>query len=195
MMKLDLKKLFDNNKFVVVLSLLIAVIAFFVVKISTVPVDSRVLTDVPVKIDLTGTAAEKADLSIIGDVEKHKVEVKVTGNRSIVGGIEEADIVVSAKTAEVTKAGSYQLELEVVDGPKDVTYDISPRMLTVNFDTIISKEITVTAETGKLTVADGFIQEIPFAQPETVTVQGPKTDVEKIAKCSTHQFILITFEG
>ena len=60
-MKWNLKKLFDNNKFIMVLSLLIAVVAFFAVKISMVPIDSRTLTDVPVTVDLTGTAAEAAD--------------------------------------------------------------------------------------------------------------------------------------
>ncbi len=182
-MKWNLKKLFDNNKFIMVLSLLIAVVAFFAVKISMVPIDSRTLTDVSVAVDLTGTAAEAADLSIIGDVTKFQADVTVTGERSIVGGIDAADITLSAKTAAVTKAGIYQLELEVTNGPQDVTYDISPKTLTVTFDTIVTKEIVITAETEKLTVADGFIQEIPFAQPEKVTVQGPKADLEKITKC------------
>ncbi len=181
-MKINFKKLFDNNKFIVILSVLIAVVAFFVVKITMVPVDSRTLSDVPVTIDLAGTAAEKADLSVIGDTD-FKVDVTVTGTRSIVGGLKAADIQIEANTAVVTKAGTYQLELEVVNGAADLTYEISPRALTVNFDTIISKEIEVTAETGNLTVPEGFILEIPFAQPETVTVQGPKTDVEKIVKC------------
>lgn len=181
-MKINFKKLFDNNKFIVVLSVLIAVVAFFMVKITMVPVDSRTLTDVPVTIDLTGTAAEKADLSVIGEKE-YKVDVKVTGARSIVGGLKTADILVDAATAVVTKAGVYQLELEVVNAASDLTYEISPKTLTVHFDTIVSKEIEVTAETGSLSVPEGYILEIPFAQPETIMMQGPKTDVEKIAKC------------
>lgn len=35
-MKINFKKLFDNNKFIVILSVLIAVVAFFVVKITMV---------------------------------------------------------------------------------------------------------------------------------------------------------------
>ncbi len=182
-MKVNFKKLFDNNRFVIFLSVLIAVIAYFVAKISMVPVDSLTLTDIPITIDLTGTAAEQADLSIIGDTA-YTVDVKVTGTRSVIGGIKGEDIEVAAKTSVVTKAGNYQLELEVTNGPKDVTYELSPRTLAVSFDTIISKEIEVTAETGKLTIAEGFIQEIPFTQPDTITVQGPRSDVEKIAKCT-----------
>lgn len=182
-MDVNLKKLFDNNKFVIILSVLIAVVVFFIVKISMVPVGSRTLAGIPVEIDLKGTAAEKAGLNIIGDLAEYQVEVKVTGNRSTVGGIDAEDVVVGAKTAEVTQAGSYQLELAVTKGPEDLIYEISPRTLTVNFDTIVSKEIMVTAETGKLEVAEGFIQEIPFAQPEKVMVRGPKTDLEKFTKC------------
>lgn len=165
-MKINFKKLFDNNKFIVILSVLIAVVAFFVVKITMVPVGSRTLSDVPVTIDLAGTAAEKADLSVIGDTD-FKVDVTVTGTRSIVGGLKVADIQIEANTAVVTKAGTYQLELEVVNGAADLTYEISPGALTVNFDTIISKEIEVTAETGNLTVPEGFIlrSHLPSRKP------------------------------
>ena len=176
------KKIFENNKFVVLLSIVIAIIAFFVIKITEFPETTTVVKNVPVTIDLTGTAAERADLSIIGDTE-YAVDVTLKGQRYLIGNLTAEDIQIRAKTAVVTEADTYALELEIVNPMEAVIYELTPQTVTVTFDTIVSREIAVTAETGDLTVPEGFIQETPFTQPDKVTIKGPKADVERIVTC------------
>ena len=187
--KINFQKLFDNNKFVIVLSVLIAVVAMFVVKMTIDNTSTMNIEDVPVEIDLTDTAAEKAELSIIGD-QNLTATLNVTGKRYDVGGLKASDITddlrVVIKPTSVTKAGEYQLELTVERKHSTLPYtvnSISPSKVTLRFDNVVTQEFPVTVETGTLETAEGFIQEPAFAQPATVTVKGPKSDVDQIAKC------------
>lgn len=187
--KINLQKLFDNNKFVIALSVVIAVIALFLVKLTIDNISTVSVKNVPISIDMKGTAAENAELSVVGDYEK-TVTLTVTGKRSDIGGLSAEDVgkalQVVARPSSVTKAGEYTLELKVEPKADQLKYEInsiSPDKVTLRFDTIITKEFPISIETGKLETESGFIQEEPFAQPETISVSGPKADVDKIAKC------------
>ena len=187
--KINFQKLFDNNKFVIALSVIIAIGAMFVVKMTIDNTSTMNIEDVPVEIDLTDTAAEKAELSIIGD-QNLPATLNVTGKRYDVGGLKAADLTddlrIVIKPTAVTKAGEYQLELTVERKQNTLPYtvnSISPSKITLRFDNVVTREFPITVETGTLETAEGFIQEPAFAQPDTVTVKGPKGDVDQIAKC------------
>ncbi len=187
--KINFQKLFDNNKFVIALSVIIAIGAMFVVKMTIDNTSTMNIEDVPVEIDLTDTAAEKAELSIIGD-QNLTATLNVTGKRYDVGGLKAADLTddlrIVIKPTAVTKAGEYQLELTVERKQNTLPYtvnSISPSKITLRFDNVVTREFPITVETGTLETAEGFIQEPAFAQPDTVTVKGPKGDVDQIAKC------------
>lgn len=189
MPKFNFQKLFDNNKFVIALSVLIAIGAMFVVKLTIDNTSTMNIKDVPVEIDLADTAAEKAELSVIGDQEL-TATLNVTGKRYDVGGLKAADLAedlrIVIKPTAVTKAGEYQLELTVERKQNALPYtinSISPSKVTLRFDNVVTRELPITVETGTLETAEGFIQEPAFAQPDTITVKGPKGDVDQIARC------------
>lgn len=184
--KLNFKKLFDNNKFVIVLSILIAIIAMFIVKLTVDPIGRRVIENVPITVQMDGTAANEAGLTSI-PVEDMKVNVSVKGQRLIVSNLTADKISVIARPGnDVKTAGEYTLELTALNNDPNITYEItslSKSKIKVRFDTFIEKEISVTAKTGKVEAADGFIIETPYTEPDTVKVTGPKTDVDRIAAC------------
>lgn len=183
--KINFQKIFDNNKFIIVLSVIIAVIALFVVKVTIDDETGKWIYKVPVKIEMSGTAAEKAGLSVIGE-QSQTVNVYVQGKRYIIGNLDVDDLVAIATPTDVTKAGEYELEVTALNKNTNLSFQIdtpSPSKITVRFDTMTTQEFPVSVELGSVAAAEGFIQDTAFAQPESIRVTGPVGDLAKIAKC------------
>ena len=105
-------KLFDNNLFVKVLSVVIAVISWFLVAVF-VSEDARVtIYNVPVTIDMENSSAQLLGLEPVEGNEQ-TVNVTVQGKRYQVGALTADSFEVVALPSAVTSAGTYELEVTV----------------------------------------------------------------------------------
>ena len=77
-------------------SVAIAIVLWFVISIAIYPTTPRTLHHVPLKVEIAGTSAEENGLSVI-DYDIKDVTVQIEGKRSKVGNIEADNL-----TAEVT---------------------------------------------------------------------------------------------
>jgi len=77
---------FKNNLSLAICSVVIAIIAWLVISMTIYPSIPKTILDVPLDIDISGTAAAENGLSLIScDVES--VDVKILGNRTEVGNL------------------------------------------------------------------------------------------------------------
>ncbi len=183
-MKLNLNKLLENNRFLLILSLLIATISWFVLSVTVYPEVTTHIMDVPIEINLENTAAAEQGLSVVAGANQ-TTNVRISGKRQEIGLITKDDIRAVAYVADVTKAGEYELEVRFSKNNTAIPFEILTKSVKIKatFDRIVTRTLEVTAVTDKLRAADGYLMEKPIATPESVTVTGPEREIEKIDRC------------
>lgn len=183
MKKFDLDEIFSNKKFTIIISVVTAVIAWFI----TVMVNdsSGVVTiyNVPIICDTKNTQAEQLSLEIV-DIEPKTVAVTVRGPKYKIGLISSKDIVVSPTSMiNVTSEGTYEINLvaNLKQPQRDVYIDeIEPQFASFSFDSISTKTVTLVAETPNIKVDPGYVGDQAVCQPEKLFVSGPKQSIDKL---------------
>lgn len=181
---LSLKELLENNKFVFVFSLIIAIGLWFWVNIEKSPVVKTVITSVPVQIETENSIPSQLGLQIFGNKE-YTVDVTVTGKKFIVSTIKDEDIRVIAQTNYVDSAGNKTLTLRATNNSgKDFEISsLSSNTISVYFDTLKESDFAIdpyVESTLDKKVIDDCIMGAPILSRSTVTVSGPTTEVNKI---------------
>lgn len=180
-------RMFDNNQFNLVFSILIAVLAWLIVSLYVKPDTSGTVYDIPVKLDYNASAYQSMGLDIVSDGETPTVSVRVTGPRSVVGGLRADDITVYPKLTNVTEAGQYDLDLVAIknDTSADFTIEagsLRPSKVSVRFATLKQKKFVVETDTSAVKPADGYILSKAYSSPGEVTLTGPEEEIQSVGK-------------
>ena len=181
----NLSKLMDNNKFLKVLSCIIAVLAWFVVTTTVDPNQTAVIRDVPLTIDLTGTPAAAQQLSVIEGGDQ-TISIRVEGKRYRIATLTADDFVVTPVLTDIAVAGDYTVQLSVQKkdvNDADFTIVSYPETVELSFDRVNSKEFDVEAVADGITGADGYLKESPSATPKKITITGAQAEIDQIARC------------
>ena len=139
------RKLFDNKKFLVAFSVVIAVVFWLVIEIAENPSRDITLSEVPV------TLIEKQDdnnnkLVPVGEYSD-TVTVMVSGPGYIVGTVSKDDVTVSVKSyKDVEKPDKYVLLLEATVDKSGCTAVPSPNFIEVAYDYILEADIPVEVD-------------------------------------------------
>lgn len=182
----NLSRLFENNQFNVVISIVVAVVAWLLVSLYVNTEDTRYIQNVPVNLEYSASAYQALDLSIV-DAGDYTATVKVKGPRSVINGLQAADLLVYPQMSGVTDAGRYDLNLVAtkVDVSKDyeiVAGSVSPKTVSVRFDHVITKKFVVEVDTTGVQTAEGYILDKAFATPGELTLSGPESEVNNVSR-------------
>ncbi len=181
--KRNIGNLLDNKKFVIILSLIIAIITWTVIAVTVNPDQSVTIENIPVTISLDKSAAKEQGLDVIwGD--DATVSVLVRGRRYKVGALTTANFQAVADVSNVTSAGEYDLNVSVTKVSDDPDYEIvSNQSLTIRarFDHVVSQEFPLYAQANGISAQDGFILDNVYATTDSVTLTGPQSDIERVA--------------
>ena len=189
------RKLFDNKKFLVAFSVVLAIVFWLVIEITENPSRDITLSDVPV------TLIEKQDdnnnkLVPVGNYND-KVTVIISGPGYIVGTISKDDVTVSVKSyKEVERPDKYTLVLEATVNKNGCTAVPSPNFIEVTYDYILEADIPVEIDVSELDAQlmgnaanrDLHIErsvlknESDGAELPTLKISGPSDVVLKVAK-------------
>ncbi|MGI5892963.1 MAG: YbbR-like domain-containing protein [Candidatus Merdivicinus sp.] len=183
--KISFQSLFDNDYFVKIFALLAGVIAWFAVMISQMTDTNWTIYNVPVQINYEGSIPQSLGLQRIGDTEI-MISVNVTGKNSKVQRLTPDDFNASISLNSVNKAQSYTLPIDVTKKNNDPDYQItgySETTATLVFDKIVSKQLTVQINAPKLSAADDYIMQQPYADVENIVITGPQNEIDKIDRC------------
>lgn len=185
---LKLRGLFSNTKFLIVFSIICAVIFWIIVTTQFSPITDITIKDVPVT--LNNSALNQYGLQGFG-ADNFKVDITVEGKRYVVGVLSADDFNVTADTTYVDTAGKYTLQIKAVPKDDNSDYsvvDISNTYIEVYFDKLV-KNVEVPVEPRiinspqKLT-EDGleFNSDDIILTQTSVMISGAKTEVDKIKK-------------
>ncbi len=191
--KLSLSGLLHNDKLMMALSAILAIVIWAVVVYGPSNSEERVITGVPVSITLNDYASQTLNLRIVKGAEA-TATVKVEGLRSVVGALTPQDITVTADTGNVISEGTYTLPLRAVSSGdysivSVVGTDGNNDTVTVTCDSWREVAFPVTVEMSGLQVTD--TEKFQFGTPSVsgdtiaegkITVSGPRTDMNRIDK-------------
>lgn len=183
-----LSNLFNNNRFLMVLSFVLAVIIWFVVSIVYSPQADRTLSQIPVEVSFSDAEAGYKAYSKTELV----AQVNVSGKKYVVEQLSADSIVVSATVESVSTSGMYTLELQAKKKSSSGDYtivSISPPAINVMIDVEKETEFEVGIDCAGASVAqlktenESLLLEPSFVDEKNmvVTAVGPETEVGKIA--------------
>lgn len=177
------KKIFDNNTFVMALSLIVSVLIWVVVAYNIDTSIPTTIRNVPVIVNTGDGNLQRLGLSPVSDVDEFTVDIEVVGPRATVGNIKLSEIQVEAKLNNVTGPGEYELSLEVIDvrNRQFEIKSVSPETLQLRFDRMTTKTFDIDLRTSGVHILDGYIMEEEYLYPTTVEVTGPATEMEQLS--------------
>jgi YbbR domain-containing protein len=125
-------------------------------------------------------ALEDQGLEIIDD-RTYYVNIEVRGTNQNLNNISRDDIIATIDLSEITEPGDYNLEVVVSGIPNNVIInDTEPGYITLTVDEIVNTDESVVINTTG-SVADGYTVMSADAEVETVSLEGPKNQVDQVA--------------
>ncbi len=187
--KKSIKGLLNNNNFLILISLIAAIIFWLVLTVNESD-SQNTISGIDVSIPIENTVVGDMGLDVIGNKEDYKASVTVKGPAYVVGALTPDDIAVTASISNVTTAGNYQLELRATKQAGNVNNEfeiasISPSNIVVSFDFIDTKVFTVNAQAIGASAVEGLVAEnavVSDSNSAALTFKGSRSNIEKIAK-------------
>lgn len=181
---INLKKLFDNDQFVRILSLVVAVF-LWMFTVNAVDSDSTLTVhNVPVEVNVEESALGSMGLDTINGRD-YKANVTIRGERNVIGGVEPEDIQVYAVLSNLSGPGNYDIRLEARDrnGMGFTIKSVEPNTVKMQFDRLVTKKLPVQVELTGVSIPDGYLLESESVNPREVTVTGPEADMLRVYRC------------
>lgn len=184
----NIKKSLRKNLALAIYSVIIAILAWFFISMTVYPSIPKTINNIPVELDISGTAAYENGLSLIScDIES--VDVQIRGNRAQIGNLTEANLKARLMADNVSTTGTKKLSFEIVSDDPNIEFEvksITPDTATVVFDKYETRDIPVVPEIPNITFAEGkTIDTEGYAcDPETISITGPSAQLAKIAECA-----------
>lgn len=176
--------LMNNNKFVLLISVIIAFFVWVSVAMYKTPEESYTIYNVPITIDTENSIVSQKGYVNFWQSDT-AIDVTVTGPRYLITSLTADDINVSANLNTVDSAGVFDLSLKV--SLKEDSQDISiseqsKTSVEVYFDVQCEKQfdIVIDADAIPERIAQGYEFNSAELTVSTVMLKGPETEINKI---------------
>ncbi len=178
-----LSALIMNNKFIAVLSVIISIGLWMWIAIDKSPIETTVIKDVPITIDLENSVPSQLGLEIFGTKE-FKVDITVSGKKFVLQTLDPSKFSVNAQTNYVDSAGKKSLPVRATTSADCDIVGLSSDYIDVFFDSLSKREFTVepvvNTELESLVSEDLMLGTYVLSQ-NTVTVSGPSSEVNSVS--------------
>lgn len=182
--KRKLSDLFYNNRFLLIFSVVAAIVIWVVVAVEFSPETKVTIKNVPIKV--TSTGAKGSTLEPFG-ADNLTVDVTIVGKRYIV----EDDAIINdieaiANSGYINSAGIQKLTVDVGSVSTRPQYEIVSYTVSeveVLFDYYVENQVPVLPEisvSGDVS-AEGYFADEFVPIPGNVTVYGPKSEVDYVS--------------
>ena len=171
-------RILSNNLSLLVLSLLLSFIIWFVINANSQTESNVTISNIPITVDLSADAVD--DGLVVFGLDDVSASVEVTGNRITVGSLTASDIEIDALQANsIIAPGSYTLELTAKKVGVKTNYNfasnVTPSAVTFFVDRYKEKTFDISDDLV-YKVEEGYYANSSFSETK-VTVSGPETEV------------------
>lgn len=175
------QRIFKNNYVLLVISLIISLSIWIYMSMNSTNDTNVTISNIPIQTELS-ESAKNLGLQVF-TAEKTTASVTVSGNRTILGQVSEADLMVTTSSSSVSTTGNYTLPVSVTKTNPSSDFQIvsnTPSQINVVVDYF--KENTFNVEDGIVySLKDGYYGTSSM-QYDNITISGPQTEVMRIKK-------------
>lgn len=182
-----MKKIINSNYFYAFLALCCSLWLFFYV--STPGVGSTRNSNQSNTSTVTKKATLTVPLQLQADVDKYyitgypeNVKVTIEGPAALVTATKNTQNFNLYLNLKDLSVGQHRVQIRESGLNSELTCNISPKYVTVNIQRRETKKFAVDAEYNKESLANGYETGKTEVSPDTVTVTGAASEIEKIAK-------------
>ena len=177
-------RIMGRKTFLMVLSLVIAILLWFVVAVFLDPIMALTVADIPVSFGTEVGTNSQTGIDVVTVESETMVSITVSGPRYKVSRLTKDDFDAVAQTSAVTAPGEYTLNLNVTLKNADAEIEIvaHKRTVTAKFDRFKTAEFTPEVSAPKISAAEGYVLGKAFSTPDKISLRGPEADILKIAK-------------
>jgi len=181
-----LAKKAQANLSLAIYSVLIAILAWFVISMTYYPSVPKTIKNVELSLDISGSSAAENGLSII-DCNVTHVNVRIKGSRTQVGNIDANSLSAYLDAENVRTTGTKTLNIKVKseNGDSIELMSVYPETATVEIDKVETREFHVVPDFPNIKFADGkaLYEAECVCEPDTINITGPSARLDKIAVC------------
>jgi len=182
--RIDFKTLFNDNRFLKIVSTLAAIALWLSVSLGEDNSVTVIIDKVPVDTTAISQSIESVGMEIVGGAEQ-TVSVRVEGRREVVGNLTAKDIRVTPQIGEsITGAGTYSLRLNATKSNNLDSYEIvsvTPERINLTLDRVQSKKFTVEIDITSVSAVDkGLLLGEPTCSVTEVAVKGAQNIIDSI---------------
>ena len=175
-----MRKFFHNDTSIRVISVLISILLWMYVVGVNNPTVSVVLRGIPVQI-ANSESFDSTELKVIS-VSHKTVDVKIEGRHSEVSKVSASEIEATVDVSQITKAGTYVLDIVLNSADGGVKYtNITSTKTNIFADSVIAVNKEITVETQG-TPKENVAVESVVAADSKMLIRGPKSIVDTVAK-------------
>ena len=179
----SLKKLIFNDRYLIIVSLFLAVIVWIVTSINIGDVESKTIRiEAPVK--LGDKVSDQLSMQYYSLQDTVDINVTISGAKYVIGQVDENNFAVNFDTSAVNRTGEQTIPILVTnDSNLDFTVTSTyPASVEAFFDVNATKTFDVYLEYDEKNVADDYVFGVPVLSEDKVVVSGPKTFVDQIER-------------
>lgn len=181
--KFSVRKLIYNDKYLIIISIVIAIIFWCVTSMSLSPETNKTIS-VPITVDFTDTAASQLGIKCYG-AENVDVDVTISCKKYLAKDITADDINAYIQANTVTTTGNKEVPIKV-EGRENGDFKVVsyyPTVYKAYFDVEEEKvmDIDVSYE-NKDFIEEGYVMGEALLSENNVTVKGPKSYVTTVDK-------------
>lgn len=177
-----MKKSLMNKSTLKILSLLIAILIWVVVKNVQDPMLVKVITRIPVTIVNESYLASRLEVPLLIEGQD-TVNVKVKGRKSVVKELAREDFTAVADMTQIISMETTPRMVPVkvsCEGLLDSDISVTPGNIQVDIEKQTSVEKIIAVNTGDTVPDKNYEVGVLKANPEKVTISGPESIVNKI---------------
>ena len=185
--RFSLNNLLNSNRFVMVFALLIAVVSWVTVMMTTEETRTETIYNIPVNMEMPASRLNALGLSFISDTDQLFADVEVTGPPSLVRQLSAENFMLTADVAHITEPGTPDMPVRVQwhSAGDDVSFRVTPAtsvIRRVRVDEMTSRFLAVEHEIAGLASAEGYmVADAPRLVPvSNVRISGPRSELERV---------------
>lgn len=167
-----------------IIAIVVAVIIWVVLSITQYPTTTLKVSNVPVVFNLEGTIAQEKGLHAVG-YEDITTVVEIKGMKYEIGGYSEKDLIATVNLDEVTKEGTYNLEILVKSAHSSDQCEILgcyPKNVRVTFEHYSEQVMELETEAPYVETEENLKIQKSSVSPEQVTITASDNNLSKLKK-------------
>ena len=186
----SLKKLIFNDRYLIIVSLFLAVVVWVVTSINIGDVESKTIrVEVPVK--LGDKVSDQLSMQYYSLQDTIDISVTISGAKYVIGQVDENDLTVNFDTSAVNRTGVQNIPI-LVSNNSNLDFNVTstyPSSIEAYFDVNMTKTFDLYLDFDETNVAEGYTFGVPVLSEDKIVVSGPKTYVDSIERA----FLTIDF--